>query len=115
MDSPSAIQLLEELRRELGIELDFRRFVAEFTLQEIIRQVALLKKPSYSAGNKERPPPLPWEMDKELPETLLREKNVVPFKHNASPKQVFLTGITWLLGAFLCDEILRKTSATVYF
>ena len=53
-------------------------------------------------------------MDKDLPETFTLEKNVVPFKHTTSPKHVFLTGITGLVGAFLCSEILQKTSATVY-
>jgi aryl carrier-like protein len=114
MDSVSAMKFLEELRRELGIEFDFRRFMSEFTLQEIIRQIDLSKPSQDSAGVEETTQPLSWEMDKALPDRLIFDKHVTPFKHNAPPNKVFLTGITGLVGAFLCDEILQKTSATVY-
>jgi polyketide synthase PksN len=107
MDSISGIQLLEKLRRELGIQLDGRRFFSEFTLQSVISQLG-------SATNQDNVFLLPWEMDKKLPMSLTLNLENTSFKHDSSPDKIFLTGATGLLGAFLCNEILQQTSAIVY-
>jgi polyketide synthase PksN len=111
MNSISGIQLLDKLKRESGIQLDGRQFFSEFTLQEIINQVELVKQ---SIPNQNKILLLPWEMDKNLPKNLILKPKVIPFKHSSSLTKVFLTGATGLLGAFLCNEILKQTSATVY-
>ncbi|AOY76263.1 thioester reductase domain-containing protein [Clostridium formicaceticum] len=114
MDSISGIQLLETLMRELKIKLDTRQFFAEFTLQEIIRQIELINRPLPSVSNPEVISILQWEKDKKLPEDFNLNRKDISIKHTSSPAKVFLTGATGLLGGFLCDEILQQTSATVY-
>jgi polyketide synthase PksM len=111
MNSISGMQLLEKLRRDLGTQLNGRQFFSEFTLQGIINQAESVKQ---SIPKQSKTLLLPWEVDKKLPESLILKPQVIPFKHNSSSKKVFLTGATGLLGVFLCHEILRKTSATVY-
>lgn len=110
MNSVSGIQLLAKIKQGLGIELDGRRFFSVFTLQEIISQLSL----AGPAADQESNSPLPWELDKTLPDNTLLLSPAAPFRHNVLPEKVFLTGVTGLLGAFLCHEIVQQTSATVF-
>jgi polyketide synthase PksN len=114
MNSISGIQLYEKLERELGVQLDGRQFFSEFTLQGIVRQIESLDPALPRTSQRETASLLPWVKDKELPGKLISQKKVTPFKHNPSPKNIFLTGVTGLLGAFLCDQILQQTSAALY-
>ncbi len=107
MDSISGIQILGKIKQGLGIELDGRRFFTEFTLQSIISQLEFV-------SDQEKTLLSPWEIDKKLPISLPLNLSETPFKHSSSPNKIFLTGATGLLGAFLCNEILQRTSATVY-
>jgi len=111
MDSIIGIQLQEKIRKELGISIDIGKFFSEFTLQEIVRQIESRDSTTASAS---APALRQWETDKKLPTHLLSENVVTPFIHNDSVEKVFLTGATGLLGAFMCHEILQKTSAGVY-
>ncbi len=107
MDSISGIQMLEKIRQELGIQLDGKRFFSEFTLQSIISQLK-------SIANQDKMLLSSWEMDKKLPMNLTLNLEKTSFTHTSLPENIFLTGATGLLGAFLCNEILQQTSATVY-
>ncbi|SFM31993.1 thioester reductase domain-containing protein, partial [Pelosinus propionicus] len=107
MDSISGIQILEKIRQELGVQLDGRRFFSEFTLQSIISQLE-------SVSQQDKAFLSPWEMDKKLPMDIKVNVTETSFTHTTLPENVLLTGATGLLGAFLCNEILQQTSATVY-
>ncbi|AJQ26214.1 thioester reductase domain-containing protein [Pelosinus fermentans] len=107
MDSISGIQILDKIRQELGTQLDGRRFFSEFTLQSIIDQLK-------SVANQDKILLSPWEMDKKLPMSFMLNLKKTSFTHNSLPENIFLTGATGLLGAFLCNEILQQTSANVY-
>lgn len=114
MNSITGMQIHEKIKRELDIEIDGTQFFAEFTLKEIIRQVELLKGSVAAVSSGETESLFPWEKDKELTERITLGIEAVPFKHNQTPESIFITGITGLLGAFLCSEILEKTQAMVY-
>uniref|UniRef100_UPI0003751337 thioester reductase domain-containing protein n=1 Tax=Pelosinus sp. HCF1 TaxID=1235479 RepID=UPI0003751337 len=107
MDSISGIQILEKIRQKLGVQLDGRKFFTEFTLQSIISQLD-------AVSQQDTTPLSPWEMDKKLPMNVTLKLKKTSFTHTSLPENILLTGATGLIGAFLCNEILQQTSATVY-
>lgn len=114
MDSMSAIELREKVMNQRGIQLDAQKLFSVFTMEEIVRQIELLKPKECLKPIEEVVSLSPWEMDKELPIDVTLKSGVLPFDPNRSLTNPFLTGITGSIGAFLCNEILEKTSADVY-
>ncbi len=56
----------------------------------------------------------PWEKDKMMPLGVIRKNDIILYRHEASPKRILLTGVTGTVGAFLCNELLKNTSANLY-
>jgi len=95
-DSLRTMPLIFRVQQRFGVELPLS---SVFTAPTIRRFAPLLDRGS---------------------ETVTFEKTLEPFEITAAevaafpPKTAFLTGATGFLGAFLLDELLRQTDATIY-
>lgn len=165
MDSIAAIKLQERVKSDLKIELDGRKFVEKFTIDEVVKQINELNgsealvvdnvketkkcdikestknnkvnnnktEQEYSNNSDKKECPyekmkkseraiesvnsngvLAWERDKQLPKEILIGDNAIPFRHKFEKEKVFLTGVTGLIGTFLCGEMLKSTSSNIF-
>ena len=106
-----AIQLLFRVRQALNVDLPLRILLEDPTIAHLAQAVELFRNSSTASG-----------VEAMTVQELLAEAVLDPtiqaispqVKLDVEPNAIFLTGATGFLGAFLLDELLRKTSAKIY-
>ena len=104
-------QLLTRVRDTFQVDLSLRSLFAAPTiakLAETIENVGQFKDSPPS----EQKPEIDWQAEAVLDSTIFPE--VIPFVFPLKPANIFLTGATGFLGAFLLFELLQQSQAEIY-
>lgn len=106
-----AIQLLFRVRQTFNVDLPLRILLEAPTIANIAQAIERFSNSSTASGVES------MTVQELLAEAVLDPtiKAISPqVKPDVEPQAIFLTGATGFLGAFLLDELLRKTSAKIY-
>ena len=109
-----AAQLLQQIEAKLQIELPLFYLLNKPTITGLIQSMDKLQ-----TITTEKPGPqaieIDWNAEISLDASIYPKAPQMPHYYGeCQPKHVFLTGATGFLGAFLLDELMRQTQATVY-
>ncbi len=112
-DSVKATELLVRINEELGVNLTIQNLFENLTIAELSETIIYIHNngchPDYLASAL---PDLNSEvvLDLSIDTNLLKESSITI----NNPSNIFLTGATGFLGAYLLQNLLKKTSADVY-
>uniref|UniRef100_A0A6B2KX40 Carrier domain-containing protein n=1 Tax=Arcella intermedia TaxID=1963864 RepID=A0A6B2KX40_9EUKA len=107
LDSVSAIKISSAVKDKLKVNIPIELlFNPDFTIEQIS---------SHLAGNKSITESIDWEKEIKLPEVILNNlKTAAPCDTNTPIKNIFLTGVTGVVGAFLLDSLIKGTGSLIY-
>jgi amino acid adenylation domain-containing protein/thioester reductase-like protein len=106
-----AAQILAKIEEILDIAVPIVYLLKEPTITGLIEGINTVQN-SGSAFPLRRKAEIDWQAETTLDPTIQPE--TVFIEPTSEPKQIFLTGVTGFLGAFLLDELLKETSASIY-
>jgi myxalamid-type nonribosomal peptide synthetase MxaA len=106
-----AMPLMTKVREEFGIEVPLRALFETPTVAGLARALDLLK--SGGGTTEDSYAPRPWLAAEAVLEEEIRPEGPAA-DLTGGPKNVFLTGATGFLGAYLLHGLLEKTAADVY-
>ncbi|MCX7594875.1 MAG: amino acid adenylation domain-containing protein, partial [Fischerella sp.] len=102
-------QLIFRVRETFQVELPLRSLFDMPTIASLAKSIEMQKTGSDTIGGKTV---AQLQTEAVLDPTICFE--AIPREYTTEPANIFLTGATGFLGAFLLDELLQKTQADVY-
>ncbi len=109
LDSLRSVQIAQHVERELGIIIPVARLYEEPSVSTLIE---FLKAEFREPGKKRPNAALDLRSEARLDPTLRFSRKDFTFTN--FPSSIFLTGATGFLGAFLLEELLKKTQARIH-
>ncbi|MBD2196207.1 MULTISPECIES: amino acid adenylation domain-containing protein [Calothrix] len=105
------VQLLSRIEKTMQVELPLSYVIKEPTINGFIKAINILESSDYSRFLEE-------ETKVNLQSEVILDPTIYPqtnFEESASePENIFLTGATGFLGAFILYELLQQTQANIY-
>jgi thioester reductase-like protein len=117
LDSLMAIELTSAIRSDLQMELPIRALMEDPSLESLVPLIAAQLTPGHSSPQVRAEDTLAkdtLDLGREavLDEAIYPERGAIAVTN--PPTSIFLTGATGFLGAFLLQELLDQTQATVF-
>ncbi|MET3124751.1 amino acid adenylation domain-containing protein/thioester reductase-like protein, partial [Oxalobacteraceae bacterium GrIS 2.11] len=103
--------LMAQIRSEFNVDLQVRDLFIKPTIRGLL---SLIEKRTFSTGlprNRMRIE-IDFAAESTLPEDIYFEETA--YKPVENPQHIFLTGANGFLGGYLLEELLKKTTATIY-